>query len=67
MHWVVKPWYVIMELDNNGNFKKYVLKYWHEAQPRNDGRGKAQSSPLISAAEGNSLHVMEYQYLILRQ
>ena len=44
-----------MELDNSGNFKKYVLKYWHEAQPRNDGRGKAQSSLLISAAEGNSL------------
>ncbi|MBT8118126.1 MAG: cadherin-like domain-containing protein, partial [Gammaproteobacteria bacterium] len=44
-----------LELDNNGNFKKYVLKYWHEAQPRNDGRGKAQTSTLISAAEGNSL------------
>ncbi len=44
-----------LELDNNGNFKKYVLKYWHEAQPRNDGRGKPQSSLLISAAEGNSL------------
>ncbi len=44
-----------LELDNSGNFKKYVLKYWHEAQPRNDGRGKPQSSLLISAAEGNSL------------
>lgn len=44
-----------MELDGNGNFKKYVLTYWHEAQPRNDGRGKVQSSLLISAAEGNSL------------
>ncbi len=44
-----------LELDNSGNFKKYVLKYWHEAQARNDGRGKAQSSLLISAAEGNSL------------
>ena len=43
------------ELDANGNFKKYVLKYWHEAQPRNDGRGKPQSSLLISAVEGNSL------------
>ena len=41
--------------DSNGNFKKYVLKYWHEAQPRNDGRGKPQSSLLISAVEGNSL------------
>ena len=27
------------ELDAKGNFKKYVLRYWHEAQPRNDGRG----------------------------
>jgi len=44
-----------LELDGNGNFKKYVLKYWHDAQPRNDGRGKAQTSTLISAAEGNSL------------
>ena len=44
-----------MELDNSGNFKKYVLKYWHEAQPRNDGRGKPQTSTLISAVEGNSL------------
>jgi hypothetical protein len=43
------------ELDASGNFKKYVLKYWHEAQPRNDGRGKGQSSLLISAVEGNSL------------
>jgi len=42
-------------LDDNGNFKKYVLEYWHDAQPRNDGRGKSQSSTLISAAEGNSL------------
>jgi len=42
-------------LDNGGQFKKYVLRYWHEAQPRNDGRGKAQSSLLISAVEGNSL------------
>jgi hypothetical protein len=42
------------EQDGNG-FKKYVLKYWHEAQPRNDGRGKPQSSLLISAVEGNSL------------
>lgn len=43
------------ELDGNGNFKKYVLEYWHDAQPRNDGRGKTQTSTLISAAEGNSL------------
>jgi len=43
------------ELDASGNFKKYVLKYWHDAQPRNDGRGKEQTSTLISAVEGNSL------------
>ena len=42
-------------LDANDEFKKYVLKYWHDAQPRNDGRGKPQSSTLISAVEGNSL------------
>jgi hypothetical protein len=44
-----------LELDANGNFKKYVLRYWHDAQPRNDGRGKVQTSTLISAVEGNSL------------
>jgi hypothetical protein len=43
------------ELDANGNFKKYVLKYWHDAQDRNDGRGKVQTSTQISAVEGNSL------------
>jgi len=43
------------ELDAGGNFKKYVLKYWHDAQPRNDGNGKPQTSTLISAVEGNSL------------
>jgi len=41
--------------DNNGNFKKYVLKYQHDAQTRNNGLGKAQTSTLISAEEGNSL------------
>jgi hypothetical protein len=42
-------------LDRDGNFKKYVLKYEHEAQPRNDGNGKPQISTLISNEEGNSL------------
>jgi hypothetical protein len=37
------------------NFKKYVVKYWHDAQPRREGNGKAQNSTLISAVEGNSL------------
>ena len=44
-----------MELDGSGEFAKYVLRYWHDAQPRNDGNGKAQSSTLISQVEGNSL------------
>jgi len=42
-------------IGGSGNFRKYVLKYQHDAQPRNDGRGKVQTSTLISAAEGNSL------------
>jgi len=45
-----------------GNFNKYVLRYWHEAQPRNDGRGKPQSSTLISAVEGNSLFMWNTLY-----
>ncbi len=36
-------------------FNKYVMRYWHDAQPRNDGRGAPQQSTLISMAEGNSL------------
>ncbi|MGD8312957.1 MAG: hypothetical protein PVJ66_10210, partial [Gammaproteobacteria bacterium] len=44
------------ELDANGNFKKYMLRYWHDAQPRNDDpNGKPQSTRLISVVEGNSL------------
>jgi hypothetical protein len=43
------------ELDASGKFKKYVLRYWHDAQPRNDGRGAPQTSTLISHVEGNSL------------
>jgi hypothetical protein len=47
---------VVRDVARTGaNFNKYVLKYWHDAQPRNDGRGKIQTSTLISAAEGNSL------------
>jgi hypothetical protein len=49
-------------LDGNGNFQKYVLRYWHDAQPRNDGRGKAQSSTLISAVEANSLFMWNTVY-----
>ncbi len=43
------------ELDSNGNFKKYFLEYYHDAQPRREGQGKVQTSTLISAVEGNSL------------
>jgi len=50
------------QLDNNGNFNKYVMRYWHEAQPRNDGRGKPQSSVLISAVEANSLFMWNTLY-----
>ena len=49
--------YVVRDpaLDSNGQFKKYVLRYWHDAQPRNDGNGAPQTSTLISHVEGNSL------------
>jgi hypothetical protein len=43
------------EIDSNKHFKKYQLRYWHDAQPRNDGNGAPQTSTLISLAEGNSL------------
>jgi hypothetical protein len=50
------------QLNANGEFNKYVLRYWHEAQPRNDGRGKPQTSTLISATEGNSLFMWNTVY-----
>lgn len=50
------------ELDSNGKFKKYVLRYWHDAQPRNDGRGALQTSTLISHVEGNSLLMWNTQF-----
>jgi len=49
-------------MDESGNFQKYVLRYWHEAQPRNDGRGKPQSSRLISAQELNSMFMWNTIY-----
>jgi hypothetical protein len=48
--------------NGDSNFNKYVLRYWHEAQPRNDGRGKPQTSTLISATEGNSLFMWNTVY-----
>jgi len=50
--------YVVRDpaLDGSGRFKKYVLRYWHDAQPRDPGEpGAPQSDPLISLVEGNSL------------
>jgi hypothetical protein len=57
------------ELDGSNGFQKYVIKYWHDAQSRNDGQGKPQdpgttipglpgylnSSTLISDAEAHTL------------
>ncbi len=44
------------DLGSNNEFQKYVLEYWHDAQPRETGdRVAPQSSTLISAVEGNSL------------
>ena len=38
------------------SFKKYQLRYYHDAQPRQEGNtSKPNMSTLISAAEGNSL------------
>jgi len=50
--------YVVRDpaLDGSGKFKKYVLRYWHDAQPRDAGEeGAPQSTTLISQVEGNSL------------
>jgi len=50
--------YVVRDpaLDGSGDFLKYVLRYWHDAQPRDPGEdGAPQSSTLISQVEGNSL------------
>ncbi|MGD8854410.1 MAG: Ig-like domain-containing protein, partial [Gammaproteobacteria bacterium] len=55
------------ELDGGGNYQTYMLEYFHDAQPRREGQGKAQTAgpvpagyagheeTLISAVEGNSL------------
>jgi hypothetical protein len=50
------------ELDGNGKFTKYFLEYYHDAQPRHEGQGKAQGSTLISAVEGNSLFYTSTKY-----
>jgi hypothetical protein len=48
---------VVRDWDHTtSSFKKYQLRYYHDAQPRQEGNtGKPNTSTLISAAEGNSL------------
>jgi hypothetical protein len=48
---------VVRDWDHTTNqFKKYQLRYYHDAQPRQEGNtSKPNTSTLISAAEGNSL------------
>jgi Bacterial Ig domain len=52
---------VLRDYDDAGDFKKYVLEYYHDAMPRREGNmptsfnSTAGHSTLISAAEGNSL------------
>jgi VCBS repeat-containing protein len=50
---------VLRDYDTAGNFSKYYLEYYHDAQPRREGNMPGtfndQTSTLISDAEGNSL------------
>jgi len=48
---------VVRDWDHTtGEFKKYQLRYYHDAQPRQEGNtSKPNTSTLISAVEGNSL------------
>jgi len=46
---------VVRDYADDGSIQKYQLKYFHDAQPRREGQGKAQTGTLISDAEGNSL------------
>ncbi len=49
---------VLRDYDGSGNFEKYYLEYYHDAQPRREGNvqtGLLQNSTLISDVEGNSL------------
>jgi len=53
---------VVRDYDDDGNFSKYYLEYFHDAQPRREGQGKPQvdengipTSTLISDIEGNSM------------
>jgi PKD repeat protein len=48
---------VVRDWDHtNNSFKKYQLRYYHDAQPRQEGNtSKPNTSTLISDVEGNSL------------
>jgi len=48
---------VVRDWDHTTNsFKKYQLRYYHDAQPRQEGNtSKPNTTTLISAVEGNSL------------
>jgi len=46
---------VLRDYDGSGNFQKYYLEYFHDAQPRREGQGKTQTSTLSSDVEGNSM------------
>ena len=48
---------VVRDWDHTtSSFKKYQLRYYHDAQPRQEGNtSKPNTSTLISAVEGNSL------------
>ena len=43
-----------------GEFKKYQLRYYHDAQPRQEGNtSKPNATTLISQVEGNSLQYFD--------
>ncbi|MGE5154800.1 MAG: Ig-like domain-containing protein, partial [Bdellovibrio bacteriovorus] len=52
---------VLRDYDGSGNFQKYYLEYYHDAQPRREGNmpktfnSNAGTSTLISDIEGNSM------------
>ena len=49
---------VLRDYDGSGNFQKYYIEYFHDAQPRREGNVQTpltQDSTLISDVEGNSL------------
>ena len=55
---------VVRDYDRDGTFKKYQLRYFHDAQPRREGNSPTapQTSTLISDAEGNSLQYFNTVY-----